>query len=86
MTQFNKKIFRHHSGEQDDFIVISDVKQLEQVITEGLQLVPLNLFDSLYCGLPSNTLNLTIPAHQWKEFLEFLEILAGWGQQSGSTL
>ena len=88
MTQFSKKIFRQHSGEQDVFIVISDGNQLEQVITEGLQLVPLNLFDSFYCGLRSNTLNLTIAAHQLKEFLEFLEILAGFCQQSqsGSTL
>ena len=77
MTQFNKKIFRHHSGEQDDFIVISDVKQLEQVITEGLQLVPLNLFDRFYCGIPSNRLNRNPSVER---ILEFLETLTGHSQ------
>lgn len=56
--------FPHHSGEQDVFIVISNVNQLEQVITDGLQLVPLNLSDSFYCGIRSNRLSLTITSYQ----------------------
>ena len=51
--------FPHHSGEQDVFIVISNVNQLEQVITDGL-----NLFDSFYCGIRSNRLSLTITSYQ----------------------
>ena len=56
--------FPQNSGEQDVFIVISNVNQLEQVITDGLQLVPLNLFDSFYCGIRSNRLSLTIASYQ----------------------
>ena len=51
--------FPHHSGEQDVFIVISNVNQLGQVITDGL-----NLFDSFYCGIRSNRLSLTIASYQ----------------------